>query len=51
MRASIRFATLAQAISSTQATAPSSTSSVGLARSVSSSPSRTAVAVKPEPAG
>ena len=51
MRASIRFATFAQAISRTQPTAPSSTSSVGRARSVSSSPRLTAVAVKPEPFG
>ena len=51
MRDSIRLATLAQAISSTQPTAPSSTSSVGRARSVSSSPSPTTPAVKPEPAG
>ena len=51
MRESIRFATLAQAISSTQPTAPSSTRSVGRARSVSSSPRPTAVVVKPEPFG
>jgi hypothetical protein len=51
MRDSIRFATLAQAISSTQPTAPSSTKSVGRARSVSSSPRLVAEAVKPEPRG